>query len=379
MKIIHIADLHLGYKAYNKLSTEGLNIREKDVIKTFKEVLDKVSELKPDIVIMAGDIFHKPRPSNSTIYLTIKLLHNFRKTSKAPLILISGNHEASKSLESGSILKILETTIDKVKVVDGIIEQVVFEELQTSVLCIPYNTLGEINKTDLSPDKNYKYNILSMHCSYDSVKCPELSKYSHEELIDSQKINGFKWNYVALGHYHQYTELEQNIYYSGSIERTSSNIWQEAKVPKGFIESNLETGETKFHKLETPRKVYDIKKINAENLTAEEINLKIEQEAAKIKDFENSIIRITIENIDALAIKNLDYSKIREYRKKAVHFMINFIKKDQNLNFDKELNINEKRKNLYQTLEEELLTFELAQGLSQEKFRSLAKEYFAKI
>jgi len=375
MKIIHLADLHLGYRAYNKLSSEGLNIREKDVVKTFKEALDKVSELKPDLVVMAGDIFHKPRPSNSTIYLTIKLLHNFRKTCDAPIVLISGNHEASKSLEAGSILKLLETTINKVKVVDGQIEQVVFEDLKASVLCIPHNALCELNKTSLIPDKNYKYNILSMHCSYDSVKCPGLSKHGSEELIDSDKINGTEWDYVALGHYHKYTELENNIYYSGAIERTSSNVWQEAKDPKGFIEYNLETKKIKFHELQTPRHVFDIKKIDADTLTAEEINLKIDEEISKIKDFENSIVRITLEKIDPLAIRNLDYKKIREYRKKAVHFMINFIKKDVDLTFDKEGNPVEKRKNLHEALDEELKVFELAQGLSQEKFNDLAKVY----
>ena len=375
MKIVHLADLHLGYRAYNKLSSEGLNIREKDVIKTFKEALDKVSELKPDLVIMAGDIFHKPRPSNSTIYLTIKLLHNFRKSCEAPVVLISGNHESAKSVESGSILKLLETTIPNVKVVDGQIEQVVFDDLNASILCIPHNALPELNKTSLLPDKDYKYNVLVMHCSYDSVKCPELSKHGSEELIDSDKINGKEWDYVALGHYHKFTELEKNIYYSGAIERTSSNIWQEVKDPKGFIEYNLQNKEINFHKLQTPRQVFDIKRINAESLTAEEINRKIDEEVLKIKDLEVSIVRITIENIDSLAIKNLDYTKIREYRKKAVHFMINFIKKDVNLIFDKEGNPVEKRKNLNEALEEELKTFELAQGLSQEKFDNLAKHY----
>jgi len=375
MKIVHLADLHLGYRAYNKLSPEGLNIREKDVVKTFKEALDKVSELKPDLVLMAGDIFHKPRPSNSTIYLTIKLLHNFRKSCNAPVVLISGNHESAKSLESGSILKLLETTIPNVKVVDGQIEQVVFDNLNASILCIPHNALFQLNKTTLIPDKNYKYNILSMHCSYDSVKCPELSKHGSEELIDSDKINGKEWDYVALGHYHKFTELEENIYYSGAIERTSSNVWQEAKDPKGFIEYNLKSKEIKFHKLQTPRQVVDIKRINSESLNAEEINLKIDEEVSKIKDFENSIIRITLENIDPLAIRNLDYKKIREYRKKAIHFMINFIKKDQNLTFDKEGNTVEKRKNLNESLEEELKVFELAQGLSQEKFNKLAQDY----
>jgi len=375
MKIIHLADLHLGYKAYNKLSPEGLNIREKDIVKTFKEALDKISELKPDLIIMAGDIFHRPRPSNSTIYLTINLLNNFRKTCNTPIVMISGNHEASKSFESGNILKILESTVPNLKVVDGKIEQVCFDKLGINVLCVPYNSLSEVNKTELIPDNNYKYNILTVHCSYNSIKCPELSKHSSEELIDAEKINAAKWNYVALGHYHKFTELEPNTFYSGAIDRTSSNVWQEAKDPKGFIEYDLDEAKLTFHELKTTRAVYDIKKINADNLTSEEINRKIDEKISKIKDFENSIVRITLENIDYLAIKNLDYKKIREYRKNALHFMINLIKKDANLTFDSQGNPIEKRKNLFEALNEELSVFELAQGLNKEKFDALAHKY----
>ena len=375
MKIVHLADLHLGYRSYNKLDENGFNLRELDVIEAFRESLRLINDIKPDLIIIAGDVFHKPRPSNLTLFQTIHRFHVFRNHCKAPIVIVSGNHESVKSLESGNVLSILEKTIENLFVIDGTIKELEFKELQTLFVGVPYNALPELKNKNLIPDKNYKYNVLSMHCSYDSVKCPELSKHSTEELVDSDKINGSEWDYVALGHYHKHTELEKNIYYSGAIERTSSNVWQEAKDPKGFIEYNLETKEIKFHKLQTPRQVYDIKRIDADTLTAEEINLKIDEEVAKIKDFENSIVRITLENIDPLAIRNLDYKKIREYRKKAVHFMINFIKKDVDLTFDKEGNPVEKRKNLHESLDEELKIFELAQGLSQEKFNSLAKKY----
>ena len=55
--------------------------------------------------------------------------------------------------------------------------------------------------------------------------------------------------------------------------------------------------------------------------------------------------------------------------------MLNFIKKDVNLTFDKEGNPVEKRKNLHEALDAELNVFELAQGLNQEMFNNLAKDY----
>ncbi len=373
MKLVHLADLHLGYRAYGKITSKGLNIRERDIIKAFKESLDRISAINPDLIIMAGDIFHRPRPGNTSIYLCIKFLLDFRTLCKAPIVMISGNHEASKSLENENILKVIEATVPGVKVIDRQIEQFTLENQGISVLGVPYNALCDFEKISLLPDSNYKYNVLTIHGSYESFKCKELDTYGQASLINSENINQSKWTYVALGHYHKYTKLAENTFYSGAIERTSSNIWQEAEDPKGFIEYNLETGEQRFHPLESPRKVTDIKKIDVNGLTSQEINLRIEQEISKIDDLEDSIIRLTLENIDNNAIRNLDYSKLRSYRKKSLHFRLNFIKKE-NPGEDRKNSIKE-GKNLFEFFEEDLKIFELSAGLNKEKFDSLARNY----
>jgi DNA repair exonuclease SbcCD nuclease subunit len=280
-----------------------------------------------------------------------------------------------KTLENESILKIIEATVPNIKVIDRQIEQFTLDNHGISILGISHNALSDFEKTNIVPDEKYKYNILAIHGSYESIKCPELDTYGQTCLINEENINQSKWNYVALGHYHKYTKLGDNTYYSGAIERTSSNVWQEANDPKGFIEYNLETGQQRFYMLKTPRKVIDIKRINANNLTAEEINVLIEAEMNKIKNLEETIVRLTIENIDALTIKNLDYKKIGAYRKNALHFRLNLIKKDYSSALTNENGVIKETKNLYEQVEEELNTFELAAGLNKERFRDLAKSY----
>ncbi len=375
MKLVHLADLHIGYRAYNKVTPKGLNVRERDVITAFKETLDRVSVINPDAVIIAGDIFHRPRPGNTSIYLSIKLLQEFRKTCPAPVIMVSGNHEASKSLENECILRVIEATVPGIKVIDKQIEQFTLDNYGTSILGIPYNALSDFEKTNIIPDNNYKYNILAIHGSYESIKCPELDTYGQASLVNPDNINRSKWDYVALGHYHTYTKLAENTYYSGAIERTSSNIWKEAHEPKGFIEYNLETGEQRFHKLDSPRKTVDIKGINVNNLTAEEINRLIEAEMSRINDIEETIIRLTLEDIDSLTIRNLDYRKLGFYRKKALHFRLNLIKKGACESPDNPGSIIKEGKNLLEQVQEELDRFETAPGLDKEKFRELAKSY----
>jgi len=374
MKIVHLADLHLGYKAYNKMDKAGFNLREKDVIRAFQEALDKISQINPDLIVIAGDIFHKPRPSNTTLLLSIKLLIKFRETCNSPIIMISGNHEAVKSVESGSVLTIFENVIPRVKVINDIIQEVPIEHLQTSVTCVPHGGLAGLEKTSLTPNKDYKYNIMVIHGTYEN--CPELAGYGNGALIKGDDISQSQWDYVAFGHYHSYTKLAENTFYAGAIERTTTNIWQEAKEDKGFIVFDLETKIPEFIKLSSPRKVIDLKKISCDNLAAEDINKIIFEEIDKIINLDKSIVRMSLDNIDPVAIRNLDYKRIREIKKTAVHFRLNIIKKDSQIaNSTENGELVDKRKGISDYLEEELKQFELSNSLDKCKFNRLAKEY----
>lgn len=372
MKLVHLSDLHLGYRAYSKLTPEGLNIREKDVLDSFMATMKAIAKINPDLILLAGDVFHRPRPSNFSIYNSIRILLKFREYCTAPIVIISGNHEAVKTTESGSVLTIFEHVIPKVKVITDTISEVVFPDLNTSVTCIPYPALAEINSTVVKPDSSNQTNLLVIHGTYET--CPEFAEYEKGELITGKKIYINEWDYVAFGHYHKYTELAPNCFYSGAIDRTTSNIWNEANNPKGFIEFDTETKIHKFHKIENLRKVYDIKRIDASNLTGEEVNNTINGLISGIKDFESSIVRITLENVDDAALKALDYTKIREYKRKALHFRLNAVKKSSTKN-ENPSESQLRAKSIEDYLEEELKTFELSNGLDKKKFEELAKQY----
>ena len=67
MKIAHLADLHLGYRAYHRSTSRGVNQREADVADAVRRAVAQVAELRPDLVLIAGDVFHAVRPSNTAI------------------------------------------------------------------------------------------------------------------------------------------------------------------------------------------------------------------------------------------------------------------------------------------------------------------------
>ena len=67
MRLVHLSDLHLGYRQYQRLTPTGVNQREADVAATFRVAVDRVIELKPELVVVSGDVFHNVRPTNQAI------------------------------------------------------------------------------------------------------------------------------------------------------------------------------------------------------------------------------------------------------------------------------------------------------------------------
>src|SRR3989442_12632095 len=61
MLISHISDLHLGYAQF------GLEEREEDVYQVFHEAIDTSIKEGVRLVILAGDLFHNPRPFGKAI------------------------------------------------------------------------------------------------------------------------------------------------------------------------------------------------------------------------------------------------------------------------------------------------------------------------
>ncbi|MEJ2272906.1 MAG: DNA repair exonuclease, partial [Candidatus Bathyarchaeota archaeon] len=99
---IHTADLHLGYSQYN------LEVRRRDFNNAFGELVDKAIKLKPDFIIIAGDVFEHARPSNSTLEFAIA---KFRRLKDAgiPVLTVDGSHDSAPNIITSTILNPLDS------------------------------------------------------------------------------------------------------------------------------------------------------------------------------------------------------------------------------------------------------------------------------
>ena len=94
MKILHIADLHIGKRV------NGFNMIE-DQEYILDEILKLTESTKPGAVLMAGDIYDKSQPSTEAVELLDEFLTRLALLGQ-PVFIISGNHDSPERLSFGS-------------------------------------------------------------------------------------------------------------------------------------------------------------------------------------------------------------------------------------------------------------------------------------
>jgi len=96
VKIIHLADLHIG-KRVNEFSMID---DQKYILNQILKIIDKE---KPDAVIIAGDVYDKQVPSIEAVELLDSFISDISKR-KTTTFIISGNHDSAERLAFGSSL-----------------------------------------------------------------------------------------------------------------------------------------------------------------------------------------------------------------------------------------------------------------------------------
>ena len=317
MRIAHLSDVHLGYRAYSRTNEHGMNQREYDVLQAFRRALRAVRDAEPDLVLITGDLFHAVRPPNSSLLAAYGYLSDFQKSRRnAPLVIIAGNHETPRVAGSGCILALLKH-LDGVQVVYDQIDGLEIPALNATLLCIPARGVPDIERRILQPNPNTRYNLLLLHGLLEGV-----TQLTLERPIDRQKIVRDEWDYIALGDWHIYQQVAPNAIYAGATEFTSTNIWEEAGEPKGWVLYDAYTRTHEFHKIRT-RQVYDLLPIDAADMTAVELNQAIESRADALGDALNgAIVRQRVWNLHPYLRPHIDCELLRELKARALHYLL---------------------------------------------------------
>jgi exonuclease SbcD len=334
MRLVHLADLHLGFRQYQRLTPAGINQREADVANTASRVIERVIQLRPDAVVIGGDVFHSVRPSNSAILHAYRLFQKLRaELPDAAIVMIAGNHDAPRTSDAGCILRLFREI--GIEVADARAELFTFAHLSLAVLAVP--DVPGIARPPLLPVPGFRHNVLLLHGEIEGMLPAGVAPADRAAIeIPVSELHADRWSYVALGHYHVYREVTTRTYYSGSIDYTSSNPWGElreqadAGVPgKGFIEHDLDTHAHTFHAIAPARALLDLDPIDARGLNAAELDVEIASRMDAVETgVEERIIRLMIRNVPRHIARELDQTALRDFKRRALHFQLDTRKPD---------------------------------------------------
>ena len=282
MKLLHTADIHLGFKTHGRRDSEtGLNTRLLDVRRSLEAVVQRALEADVDAFLFCGDAYHTADPTPTQQDLFVQCLRPLADAG-IPVVLIVGNHDHPVTFGRASSLDIFDHIAGKVQcyrkpapsvqVIDtksgplqliplpwpirsqilakeeyrrmapDELRQFIEEHYVTYVQRRTREILDE--ETGVAPDGTERAlspdapTVLAGHVT---VQGAALSGSEHTTTIASEpkftvgQLAVRPIDYVALGHVHRPQDRNPEghppVVYSGSIERVTFN---EAEESKGF-------------------------------------------------------------------------------------------------------------------------------------------------
>ena len=283
MKILHTADWHLGKSLKNQSLIEDQNY----ILKEFLKLIDAE---KPEVVIIAGDIYDRSIPPVDAVNLFDEVIFKIVE-KKIPVLCISGNHDSAARLNFGSRLFerskfFIETLPDENP--KTVILNDKFGEVYFSLIPFfePVQMQDKISAEKIDANTANKFYIVqarkNIPAGKRSVAVAHLfvtgGKNSESErkfagAVENVDVENFSpYNYTALGHLHKPQTMKKSGYvvrYSGSLLKYS---FDEANYSKGVTLVEIDGGGvTNFEHINLiPRRDVQVVEDKFENLLKSE-------------------------------------------------------------------------------------------------------------
>ena len=336
MKLAHLADLHLGFRQFDRQTPRGGNQREADVADAFRRAVDDLLQQRPDLIVVAGDVFHSVRPTNAAILFLWQQLQRIRVAlPETAIILIAGHHDTPRSAETGTILRLYEAL--GIDVVVDKPRRIHLPKLDCAVLAVPTQALTAAERPALRPEPGATRNVLLLHGLLEEVLGPDESAAEYwGATLTRAEIAPAQWDYVALGDYHVAHEVAANAWYAGSLEYVNPRAWVQLREEgkrkwpgKGYLLVELPGGKPKFRHIPTARRHLDLPAVQGAGLTAQEIDAQIAAKVAKSKPpIDDQVVRLMVYGVSRATARELDHAAIRSFKARALNFHLDIRRPD---------------------------------------------------
>lgn len=279
MKILHLADLHIGVENYGRVDpATGLHSRLIDYLDRLDEALALGLDAGVDLVLIAGDIY-KNRSPNPTHQREFARRLNRLRSAGVPVFILTGNHDISPSLGRAHSVEIFDALgVEGVTIADRPrLHTIPTASGPLQIIAVPWVTrhslltrddmrevsfaqieyelrrrlerFVEQKAAELDPDLPA---LVAFHGSVDGAALgSERAMTLGQDLVLPRSVLAQPGvAYVALGHIHKHQALHHDppMVYPGSIERVD---FGEREEPKGCVIVEIAGGRAswRFHAL----------------------------------------------------------------------------------------------------------------------------------
>jgi len=389
VKLAHLADLHLGFRQFDRQTSRGINQREWDIAEVFKRAVDDMLEQKPDLIVIAGDIFHSVRPTNAAILFFFRELHRLRTgLPQSPVVAIAGEHDTPRSTETGTILRLYEALGVEIAIEEA--RRIVLPTLDCAVLTVPQQALARADRPALRPEAGGPtINVLVTHGVYGGLGEERGTVEYGGAALSRELLAPEKWDYIALGHYHTAQSIAANAWYSGSLEYLPPNPWgqlqdeaaqraagksKKERNGKGYLLVELPGARVTFRPIAPARRHIDLPPIQAAGLNAKELDAQIAERVAAAK-IDDQIVRLLAWDVDRATSRDLDHAAIRAYKARALNFQLDLRRPEAQRATSNAGSSGTRRQTLTETVRDFLGRRPLDAELNRETFVKLGVEY----
>lgn len=207
VKIIHIADIHMG-RGFRTASfgRELGTKRRREIKESLIRVVKRCEDEAVDLLLIAGDLFEEEYVSLSELK---DLNHSFSKLTRTKVVISAGNHDPIMNHNANYKLT---KWCKQVYVFETKMSSIYFESLNTQIYSASWNQkyLPAFEVGELNHINENRINILMLH--------GDAYNRGDYMYIDKRLIEPLGFDYIALGHIHAFEKIMPNMAYSGSLE-----------------------------------------------------------------------------------------------------------------------------------------------------------------
>ena len=357
MKLLHCADIHLGYETHGRLDpATGLNTRLLDFKRCFDFMVERALAEDIDVFLFAGDAYRTADPTPTQQKLFAEAL---RPISDAgiPIVMIVGNHDHPVSFGKASSVDIFGVLEGNVQVFSTPTFRGPSDPIRTpsgplQLIALPWPIRSKIlsrEKYRRATPHEIRATVETMYAGFVAQSASELdpelpavvaahltvqgselsgseraSLIAHEPTFSVGQLAAPGVDYVALGHIHRFQDRNAEasgkgegppVVYSSSIERIS---FKEHDARKGFVLVDIEPGRTprtRFEYVDTPARRFlpiEVDATEAPDPTDAVLA------AIRREEIADAIVRVRY-RVDESQVGSVDAGAIREALAEAEH------------------------------------------------------------